>query len=451
MKSLVPVLGTALFFAACVKDRNFGAPENNCSQNLEANVSFSEVKSLYQGELLQIQEDWVIEGYVVSSDRAGNFFSVLHFQDHPIHPTQGFQIEIDLRENHLLFPVGSKILIKLKGLYLGQSKDVLKLGGTFAAFGTTSVGRLPALKVPEHVFVSCDEVVEIVPQEVAIATLETTMTNTLVKFQELEIIEEEGDSLFAKEFEETERTLIDCLDNELSLLNSGFSDFRSEPLPQGNGPIIGVLLRENANYFLAIRDLNDIGFVNERCEDVITQFTSNNIFFSELADPNNNPGARFLELYNSASEPLDLNGWTIRRYTNANTEISSTIDLTGRFIDAQSTFVISPNAEEFELVYGFQPDLSVGTNSPADSNGDDNLTLVDPFGVVIDIFGVIGEDGSGTNHEFEDGRALRNLEISEGSVTFTFSEWMIFNDSGASGTTNEPQNAPDDFTPGQRN
>jgi len=84
--------------------------------------------------------------------------------------------------------------------------------------------------------------------------------------------------------------------------------------------------------------------------------------------------------------------------------------------------VISPNAEEFEVVYGFPPDLEVGGNSPADSNGDDNLELVDPFGKRVDVFGVIGEDGSGTNHEFRNGRALRNSTVNEGNPVYTFSE-----------------------------
>jgi len=209
-------------------------------------------------------------------------------------------------------------------------------------------------------------------------------------------------------------------------------------------------LRENDTYFLAIRDVDDIVFNNDRCQDIVTEFTSNQLFFSELADPDNNSGARFIELYNASSVPLSLNGWTIRRYTNANTEVSATLDLSELTIGAQSTLVISPNADEFERIYGFSPDLGVGTNSPADSNGDDNLILVDPFGTIIDIFGVIGEDGSGTNHEFEDGRAVRNTEISEANPIYTFSEWTIFNDSGANGTTNRPQNAPEDFSPGSR-
>jgi hypothetical protein len=119
-------------------------------------------------------------------------------------------------------------------------------------------------------------------------------------------------------------------------------------------------------------------------------------------------------------------------------------------IGAQGTFVISPNAVEFELVYGFAPDMGVSTNSPADSNGDDNLELVDPFGTVVDAFGLIGEDGSGTDHEFEDGRAIRKSTIITANPIYIFDEWEIYNDTGAAGTIDLPHNAPMDFTPGQR-
>ena len=447
---ILVVFAILTYAVSCVKNQDFDAIANTCEQNLVANATFDDIKTLYQGELLQIQEDWVIEGYVISSDRAGNFFNVLHFQDAPANPSEGIQIEIDLFESHLLFEPGSKVLIKTKGLYLGKSKGVFKLGGTFAAFGTTNVGRLPALKIPEHIFRSCDPVTAIAPKQIKLEELDDSLTNTLVTIDSLEFKEDELGLPFADPREETERTLTDCNGNELSMVNSGFADFQAEMLPNGNGSITGVLLRERDDFKLVIRDLADIDFSNERCEETVTEFASNKIFFSELADPNNNSAARFVELYNADDVPLNMNGWTIRRYTNANTEVSSTIDLSGFTINANETFVISPNAAEFEAVYGFAPDLGVSTNSPADSNGDDNLELVDPFGTVVDVFGVVGEDGSGTNHEFEDGRALRDVGVSEGNPFYTFSEWTIFNDTGAAGTINQPQNAPADFSPGQR-
>ncbi len=439
-----------ILVSSCVKDQNFDTPESTCSSELKANVTYAQVKSLYVDKTIQILEDWVIEGYVISSDKAGNFFNVLHFQDNPTNPTEGLQIEIDLRDSHVFYPVGSKIFIKLKGLYLGKSKEVFKLGGTFIAFGNISVGRLPATAIGNHVFVACDEIVELLPTSGTVDAIDDALANTLVTIEDVEFLEEEFGQPFAIEREETERTLASCNDNALIVLNSGFSDFQSEILPEGNGRITGVLVQDKDGFKLIIRDLNDIDFNQQRCEDLIDEFTSTQIFISELADPDNNIGARFVELYNSDTEALSLKGWTLRRYTNNNTEVSSSLDLSELTIEALSTSVISPNAEEFERVYGFMPDLGVRTNSPADSNGDDNLELVDPFGTIIDIFGKVGEDGTGTNHEFEDGRAVRNLNVTEGNPMYTFGEWTIYNDSGEAGTIDQPQNAPQDFNPGIR-
>tara|TARA_R110002050_G_scaffold110892_1_gene223524 strand:+ start:9609 stop:11012 length:1404 start_codon:yes stop_codon:yes gene_type:complete len=442
------VIGIVLL--SCVKDRNFKTPVIVCSDDIKVNTTYKIVKELYVDQTLQIQDDLIIEGYVISSDEAGNFFSVLYFQNTPENPTEGFEIEVDVRDSHLIYPIGTKIFIKLKGLYLGKSKEVYKIGGVFSSFGNLSVGRLPALIVNQHILVSCDERASLKPTEISLQESIDPYVGTLVLLNNVEVSQEEIGFSYAVEGEETKRMLIDCNDNEIGLLNSGYSNFQAKIVPEGSGTISGLLLKEGDDYFLVIRNENDISFVNERCEDVVDEFTSTSFFISELADPNNNSGARFVELYNSSTESLSLKGWRLRRYTNANLEISSSIDLTGYEVLGESTFVIAPNASEFEIVYGFSPDLGVGTSSAADSNGDDNLVLVDPFGTVIDVFGSIGEDGSGTNHEFEDGRAFRNLTIQQANAIYTFSEWQIYNDTGASGTTNQPKNAPDDFNPGVR-
>jgi len=435
---------------SCVVGSDFEEPKQNCNSDLEANTSFGELEVLADKGTLKIQEDLVIEGYVVSSDKAGNFFGTLYLQNRPTNPTKGLQLEIDLRDSHLFFEMGSKILIKLKGLYVGRSGKTLKLGGTFSAFGNISVGRLPALKIPQHIFLSCGQTETVQPILTTILEVENLSSNVLVQIDGLEVVEEKLGEAFAKPKEETQIRLKDCDENEITLLNSGFSDFQSDILPGGNGSITAILHKDGNKHILLIRDLNDVNFTNDRCPEIITEFTSDQIFISELADPDNNSKARFVELYNASEEPLDLNKWTLRRYTNEKTEVSSFIDLSGFIINGEGTFVISPNAEEFELVYGFAPDLGVSTNSPADSNGDDNLELVDPFGTIIDVFGVVGEDGSGTNHEFEDGRAFRKISITKANPTYSFSEWTIFNDTGNAGTLKKPQKAPEDFTPGIR-
>ena len=73
------VIISMTFAFACVKDRNFDPPTSSCALDLNANVTYAEVKNLYIDETTQIQEDLIIAGYVISSDKAGNFFQRASF------------------------------------------------------------------------------------------------------------------------------------------------------------------------------------------------------------------------------------------------------------------------------------------------------------------------------------------------------------------------------------
>jgi hypothetical protein len=137
----IHVLSIMLLFITCVKNKDYEEPELVCSDEDFSVVSVSELKRLYNGETAQIQEDWVIKGYVVSSDKSGNFFNILHFQDASSNATVGLQIELELRDSDLFFDIGQPVFIKLKGLYLGQVNGVYKIGGVFTSFGNRSVGR----------------------------------------------------------------------------------------------------------------------------------------------------------------------------------------------------------------------------------------------------------------------------------------------------------------------
>lgn len=192
---------------------------------------------------------------------------------------------------------------------------------------------------------------------------------------------------------------------------------------------------------------------------------SNKVFINELADPNNATRGRFVELYNDGNTNVDLVGWKLIRYTNGGTTASAEEHHLVGIINANSTFVIgkvsdpSTSTDDFESIYGFPPDQAADPHSngtvnmvvtPIDSNGDDQILLIAPDGSTKDIFGVIGEDGSGTAHEFEDGKAVRKLSVTQSNPVWTSTEWDVWNDTGGNGTTNDPQNAPDDFTPGIR-
>ena len=130
---------------------------------------------------------------------------------------------------------------------------------------------------------------------------------------------------------------------------------------------------------------------------------SANVFITEIADPDNSSTTgRFVEIHNSGSTDIDLSaeGVKIQRWTNGNAEhTASTVkNLTGT-IPAGGVYIICNDADLFLSTYGFDADQDIGTGGAADSNGDDQIAITNDSGDIIDIFGVPGEDGSGTAHE----------------------------------------------------
>lgn len=177
------------------------------------------------------------------------------------------------------------------------------------------------------------------------------------------------------------------------------------------------------------------------------------VIITELADPNGATSARFVEIYNVSDSDVDLTGWELRRWTNGNADPQGAgVDLSSIGTLSSGSFaLIAANATEFQTVYGIPADINAGTGGAADSNGDDQIAIFDDTDQTIDIFGVPGEDGSGTCHEFEDGRAERVSSVSASSATWNESEWNVWADSTVSGCTshtNSPRTAPTDYDPG---
>ena len=164
---------------------------------------------------------------------------------------------------------------------------------------------------------------------------------------------------------------------------------------------------------------------------VVSSFLLADVFITELTDPQNSSDAgRYVELYNSGESDVDLStGWSLQRWTNGNDDPQSPVSLTGS-IPAGGFYVICNDADKYSATYGLNCDQDIGTGGAADSNGDDNIALLGVDGSVVDMFGVPGEDGSGTGHEFEDRRAERAADNTTASATWDASGWNIDNDSG---------------------
>jgi len=383
-------------------------------------VTIAEIRDLFTGTDTKITDDVHIEGVITMSGIDENNMSDrnVFIQDATGAIALRMSSKTSLRR-------GYKVKVNLKDVVLGSLRGLLQAN-------TTQY---------QHVLFLNDNELLPTPKPITIAELNTSAYEAqLVSINNVQFEEEDGTF-------KGNQPITDCK-NKVDVLTSTPASFANENYPNGNGQIVGIA-STHTNPVLLIRDLDDtLDMTQTRC--VPTGDITNKVFISEIADPNNNTKARFIEIYNADSKPIDLTAWTLNRYTNDSETVSSSIDLSEITLEVGQAFVIAVDATEFEVVYGFAPDMDGTSTGPAGSNGDDTITLVDPNGTVIDIFGVIGEDGSGTNHEFEDGRALRNASVTQGNPVYTFSEWQLWNDTGDAGTTKLPQNAPGDFTPGIR-
>ena len=436
---------------SCVKSEGFEPLSEACNDQLVANKTVQDIYNNSTSVATQYTEEGIIEGYIVSSDQGGNFFKTLSLQ--VLSDSIGYSIAIDQSDLYTKYNPGRKVYILLKNTYTEIDHDALKIGALFIDnFSNETVGRIAYPGFEKILIKSCEVVEENqLVNSISIDAVSDRYLNTLIEFKEVQFIQNAlGSTLYDSNNDEggsaSNLLLEDTAGNNLIFRTSAFADFASLEVPPYSGIIRGVLTKFKDSYQLIARTADDINLTKDRFEVIL----KNNLFFTELADPNNNSKARYIEIYNAEDESINLNGWEIRRYTNANTTVSSTLDLSGYSIQSKQAFVIAANASEFEAVFGFPPDLEGGTNGTADSNGDDNLELVDSEGTVVDIFGIIGEDGTGTSHEFEDGRALRKAFVTINNSIFSFGEWQIWNDTGASGTINAPQDAPGNFTPGVR-
>ena len=68
-----------------------------------------------------ITSNLVVKGYVVFSDRMGNFYKELYLQDDPITPTAALHIMVAQVDSYNMFNPGREVYIDLKGLHIGEA------------------------------------------------------------------------------------------------------------------------------------------------------------------------------------------------------------------------------------------------------------------------------------------------------------------------------------------
>ncbi|HWL92679.1 MAG TPA: hypothetical protein VNT79_04020, partial [Phycisphaerae bacterium] len=158
------------------------------------------------------------------------------------------------------------------------------------------------------------------------------------------------------------------------------------------------------------------------------------IIISEIVDGDRTGGTpKYVEITNTGSSPYTFSAGSGIIVSNSPTAVEIDHDLSGMTILAGESYVAAGSGQngqaQFESTYA-PPGYPAGpivANAYVDGisgNGDDAVALADG-GTIIDIYGFLGSDGTGTPWQYEDSVATRNFSASTADGLFHVTDWTI--------------------------
>jgi DNA/RNA endonuclease YhcR with UshA esterase domain len=258
---LLAILAFGVSMHSCV-DQDFDEPPSGGVESPAPNTTIAELRDMHSlGNYEQITEATVIRGFVISSDREGNFFRQLVIQDE----TGGLEMRIEMTDLDNLFPPGRQVSVNCQGLWLGDFNGLIQLGAAVTGEGNDrELERIPEPLV-EDIFVSGTYGNDVSPKLKLISELNFDDVSTLIQLNEVQFANNELGQNYSQSDFSTNRTLTDCNLNDIIVRTSSFSSFAGEKLPEGNGTLIGILGIFGSDLQLLLRDLNDVNMEGDRC------------------------------------------------------------------------------------------------------------------------------------------------------------------------------------------
>lgn len=278
---------TTIAVTSCVQDDDFnipnsiGAEENAALNNIMdgiANGDYQEttiaaVKNLFvEDEATEVVSDLIVKGYVTSSDASGNFYKEFFIQDAPENPTAAIKIVLNQVDSYNQFNIGREIYIKLKGLFVGETRSgdgVIAIGG--ARNIDNEVESITENSVPSTIFRST--VTEtIVPLSLGFGEISDANIGMLVQVANAEFISSLNGSAFTEATDDfdTQRLMQSCEGFDYTnfiLETSSFANFKQQLLPTGGGTITAVVNKtfNGSDLVLVLNSVEDIDMTGERC------------------------------------------------------------------------------------------------------------------------------------------------------------------------------------------
>jgi hypothetical protein len=236
-------------------------------------VSIAQLKSNYATQLAQpygmaeITDDIQIKGYVMANDNGGNVFSQISLQD----ATGAIVIAISDNGIAGYLPVGTEILVNLKGLYIGNYGYQTQIGTPYSSErNQESVSRMSKIRWYQHFNYTNHTIIPTIPlfdqSRITDANYLNenagrVMTIKNVAFQQAGI-KDYANRADVVNNNACERALVGLNENNIVVRTSVYADFAADKLPTGQVDITGLFTRYNNKWQIIIRQVSDVKAAN---------------------------------------------------------------------------------------------------------------------------------------------------------------------------------------------
>ncbi len=330
------VILTLIFEVGC--NKKFDSPPAYDGPDIQPNLSIMDVRKMhFPGNFEKILDDLLIEGIIVADDRKDNFYKTIVLQD----STAGITIRMDGTGLFTNYPVGRRMTVRLKNMWMGEYAKMLQLGSGVDRSNPAYPEIIPIPTPLFDRFLVKKELNNIlIPKQVRIDELSDSLQSCLIKVDNIEFSVGDTGKTYADAINKLSdnATVKACIGGSVYLRTSGFANFASAKTPRGNGSIVAIFSVFNTEKQLLLRDTSDVQMNGLRCTGTGAKFlfnedfekvsinndlvlpgwknvseSGNKLFQSKLA--NNN---RFAEITAFATTLTSINSWLILPPINLN-------------------------------------------------------------------------------------------------------------------------------------
>jgi hypothetical protein len=393
---------------ACCQ-RKFDAPPAYTGPEIRSNLSIKDLRAMhFNGGFECVLDDYVIEGIVVADDRQDNFYKSIILQD----STGGITIRMDGTGLYNDYPIGRKIAVKLKTLWLGDYAKMIQLG---AAVDRTDPAYPELRAIPAPLFdkfmVKKSLNNPVVPKHVRMDELNDSLQSCLLSIDNLEFSASDTGRSYADAINKVSdnATVKSCTGGSAYLRTSGFANFAGAKIPRGNGTLVAIYSVFRTEKQLMLRDASDVQMNGLRCTAAGFKLLTEENFEQAVANTD-----LALTGWKNIAESGGISFITKRSAGNSYAEISAFV--TGK-TSVVSWLIMPPlnlNSSANEI-------LSFQTK-----DGFDN-------GATLQVFTSVNYDGGSAPAKFK--WTLLKSIVSKGSVSSVRNDWLPSGNISLSGLT----------------